>query len=305
MKIPRKVNHEGSLSILQAPWLLAFQYLGTILRPYLRHFTDLESSLGKGALKIGFQSYVSLIVLSSAVSFATGFSMTIAIAFLYAIPVLPAILFAFAVSVLLGVLTFGVIYSIPSFLAKNRRKKMDLELPYVATHLSILAASGIPPARMFKLLEGSSTTPEVASESNEIVRDIEVFGNDIITALEAERDRSPSTVFSEILEGLVATIRSGGNLRSYLLDVTRAMMDLRRVGAKQLVESLAAFAEIYVTLLVVFPLLIIVMFSVMALVGGGLSGFSVTTLMALVTYGIIPLLAAVVLVMLDSMLVED
>jgi flagellar protein FlaJ len=138
-----------------------------------------------------------------------------------------------------------------------------------------------------------------------VVRDVEILGDDIITALEAERKRSPSRVFAEILEGLVATIRSGGNMKGYLQDATRMMMDLRRVAAKQLLETLAAFAEIYVTLLVVFPLLIIVMFSVMALIGGGLGGFSVTTMMSLVTYGIVPLSAAVVLVMLDSMLVED
>jgi flagellar protein FlaJ len=158
---------------------------------------------------------------------------------------------------------------------------------------------------MFKLLEDSRTTPQVASEANEVVRDVEILGNDIITALEAERDRSPSKVFAEVLEGLVATIRSGGNMKGYLLDSTRAMMDLRRVAAKQLIESLATFADIYVTLLVVFPLLIIVMFSVMAMIGGGLGGFSVMTMMTLVTYGIIPICAAVVIVMLDGMLVED
>ncbi len=198
-----------------------------------------------------------------------------------------------------------MLYGLPGFLATSRRKRMDLELPYVTSHLSILAAAGMPPARMFKLLEDSRTTPEVASESNEIVRDVEILGNDVITALEAERERSPSKVFAEVLEGLVATIRSGGNMKGYLLDATRVMMDLRRVAAKQLLEGLAAFAEVYVTLLVVFPLLIIVMFSVMAMIGGGLGGFSVITMMTLVTYGIIPICAAVVIVMLDGILVED
>ena len=206
---------------------------------------------------------------------------------------------------LCGVLVFGVLYGTPGYLATSRQRRMDLELPYVTSHMSILAAAGLPPARMFKLLEDSRTTPQVASESNEIVRDVEIMGNDIITALEAERNRSPSRVFAEVLEGLVATIRSGGNMKGYLLDSTRAMMDLRRIAAKQLVENLASFAEVYVTLLVVFPLLIIVMFSVMAMIGGGLGGFSVVTMMTLVTYGIIPLCAAVVIVMLDTMLVED
>jgi len=80
---------------------------------------------------------------------------------------------------------------------------------------------------------------------------------------------------------------------------------LRRVAAKQLVEGLATFAEVYVTLMVVFPLLIIVMFSVMSIIGGGLGGFSTTMMMTIVTYLIIPFSGVAVIVLLDTMLVED
>jgi flagellar protein FlaJ len=304
-KTPKQATQEGALSVLKAPWLLAFRYLGTRVQKYLPYFADLGSSLQKAGLKISFQSYVSLMLFLSGLSFAAGLGTTLAVAALLALPILLTAIFAIGASLLSGALVFGVLYGLPAFLATSRRKRMDLELPYVASHMSILAAAGMPPARMFKLLEDSSTTPQVASEANEIVRDVEMLGNDIITALEAERARSPSSVFAEILEGLVATIRSGGNMKNYLLDVTRAMMDLRRIAAKQLVESLSSFAEVYVTLMVVFPLLIIVMFSVMALIGGGLGGVSVTMLMALVTYLIIPLCGGAVVVMLDGLLVED
>lgn len=304
-KIPKKAAHDGTLSAFRAPWLLAFQYFGTKVQKYLPYFSDLGLSIQKAGLKIGFHSYVSLMAMLSAISFAASLSVTITVALILAMPLVLTVPFAFGVSILLAALVFGLLYGLPGFLATSRRRKMDLELPYVTTHMSILASAGMPPARMFKLLEDSRTTPEVASEANEIVRDIEILGDDIITALESERQRSPSRVFGEILEGLVATIRSGGNMKGYLQDATRMMMDLRRIAAKQLIETLASFAEMYVTLLVVFPLLMIVMFSVMALIGGGLGGFSVTTMMSLVTYGIVPLSAAVVLVMLDSMLVED
>lgn len=304
-KTPKKVTQEGTVSAFKAPWLFAFQYLGTRMQKYLPYFADLGLNLQKAGVKISLHSYASMIVLLSAISLVTGFSATLAVSLVLGIPIFLTVLFAFGVSILSGVLVFGMLHGLPSFLASSRRRRMDMELPYVTSHLSILAAAGMPPARMFKLLEDSRTTPEVASESNEIVRDVEILGNDVITALEAERERSPSKVFAEVLEGLVATIRSGGSMKGYLLDSTRVMMDLRRVAAKQLVESLAAFAEVYVTLLVVFPLLIIVMFSVMAMIGGGLGGFSVITMMTLVTYGIIPICAAVVIVMLDGILVED
>ena len=82
-------------------------------------------------------------------------------------------------------------------------------------------------------------------------------------------------------------------------------MDLRRLAAKQLIESLSVLAETYISLMIVFPLLVIVMFSVMALIGSALGGLSVTLLMSFITYAIIPICGMAVIVMLDTMLVED
>ncbi len=308
MSKPAKINSKDSkkdFSVLREPWLLAFRYLSAQLPKVMPYFQDMGPSLQKAGIKISLQGYVSLTLFVTGLSFFTTFGVTFAIAGVLGVPILITMLFAFGVGTLSGAATFGLIYGFPSFLATNRRKRMDLELPYVASHLSILATAGLPPARMFKLLEDSATTPQVASEANEVTRDVEVLGEDIITALEAERVRSPSKTFAEILEGFVATIRSGGNLTGYLQDATRVVMDLRRVAAKQLVESLATFAEVYVTLMVVFPLLVIVMFSVMSIIGGGLGGFSTTAMMTVVTYLIIPASGLAVIVMLDTMLVED
>jgi flagellar protein FlaJ len=309
MKTPKTLKQielaEKSLSSLRAPWLLAYRYLGFRIQRYLPYFTDLGDTLQKAALKISLQSYVSMMVLLSGVSLIFSSIVSGGLAIFAGSQIWLALLYAVGVGVLFGTIVFSILYFLPSLMAASRRKRMDLELPYVTSHMSILASAGIPPTRMFKLLEDSRTTPEVASDSNEIVRDVEILGHDIMTALEDERQRSPSNVFGDVLEGLVATIRSGGNMRSYLQDATKTIMDLRRIAAKQLIESLGVFAEMYISLLIVFPLLIIVMFSVMALIGGGLGGLSVTVMMSFVTYGIIPICGIAVLVMLDSILVED
>ena len=293
------------LSLLKAPWLLAYRYLGVRIQRTLPYFADLGTTLQKAALKISLQSYVSMMIFLAATSWVVSVVITGSLAAYAGAAIWLALIYAFGVATLFGTMVFGLLYLVPALLASNRRKKMELELPYVASHMSILAAAGIPPTRMFKLIEDSRTTPEVASDANEIVRDVQILGKDIMTALELERDRSPSRVFGDVLEGLVATIRSGGDMKKYLLDATHTIMDLRRIAAKQLIESLGVFAEVYISLLVVFPLLIIVMFSVMALIGGGLGGLSTTTMMAFVTYGIIPICGIAVIVMLDTMLVED
>ena len=296
---------EKSLSMLRAPWLLAYRYLGVRVQKILPYFEDLTASLQKAALKISAQSYLSMMLLLSGGSMVVSAGVVGLLAIYSGAQILLAILFSFGAGLLFGVMVFGVLYGLPSLLAMSRRKRMNNELPYVATHMSILASSGIPPTRMFKLLEDSRTTPEVASDSNEIVRDVEVLGNDIMTALELERVRSPSTVFGDMLEGLVATIRSGGDMKSYLQDATHTIMDLKRIASKQLIESLATFAEMYISLLIVFPLLMIVMFSVMSLIGGGLGGLSVTMMMSFITYGVIPICAVAVIVMLDSIVGEE
>jgi len=300
-----KPPSEG-LSPLEAPWLIAYHSIGSLIQKrMLPHFEEFGVTLQKAGFKISLLSYVSLMILFSGLSLVTSFLTTLTAAVLFGTPIILSLIYAVGIAIIGGLLVFGVLYFVPSLLAQTRKRKIELELPFVTTHMSILAAAGIPPTRMFRMLEDSITTPEVASESNEIVRDVEILGNDIITALENERHRSPSSRFNELLEGLVATIRSGGDVRSYLLDATHTIMDYRRVAAKQLVETLAAFAEVYVELLVVFPLLIIVMFSVMALIGNGLGGFSITTMMIFVSYLIIPLCAVAVIVMLDGILVDE
>jgi len=299
------VSVEKPLSTIKAPWLLAYRYLGIKIQKYLPYFADLGLTMQRAAIKISLQSYVCMLVLLSGVSTIISFAIVASIVMAAGATVWLALLYAFGASILLGAMVFSALYFLPSLLASNRRKRMDLELPYVASHMSILATAAIPPTRMFKLLEDSRTTPEVASDANEITRDVEVLGQDIMTALELERERSPSRVFGDVLEGLVATVRSGGSMKNYLLDATHTIMDLRRLAAKQLIESLGVFAETYISLMIVFPLLIIVMFSVMALIGGGIGGLSVTTMMAFVTYAIIPICGLAVIVMLDTMLVED
>jgi len=296
---------EQQLTLLKAPWLLAFRFLGSRIQKLLPRFKGLTGSLQKAALKLSLQSYASLLVMFAGIAAITSFLPIADIVGFAGSPLLLVFLFALGMGAVFGAAVFGILYALPGLLASSRRSRMDRELPFVASHMSILAAGGIPPTRMFKLLGDSVTTPEVASDSNEIVRDVEILGNDIMTALEAERDRSASRPFAEMLEGLVATIRSGGDMKSYLQDATRTIMDLKRIAAKSLIETLGAFAEVYVTLMIVFPLLIIVMFSVMSLIGGGLGGFSVTSMMIFVTYLIIPICGVAVMVMLDQMVGED
>jgi len=99
------------------------------------------------------------------------------------------------------------------------------------------------------------------------VRDVELFGHDIFSALEAASDRTPSTKFKDLLEGFIASIHSGGGLTRYLRDRSRQYMKLKRIALRRASDTLSILAEFYVTLLVAGPLILVVMLAVMAMLG--------------------------------------
>jgi flagellar protein FlaJ len=60
-------------------------------------------------------------------------------------------------------------------------------------------------------------------------------------------------------------------------------------------------AELYTILLIVFPLLAIIMLSIMAIMSPSLAGFDLMTLMNLMTYVMVPFFGFILLFMMDSM----
>lgn len=78
-------------------------------------------------------------------------------------------------------------------------------------------------------------------------------------------------------------------------------MKLKRISLKKYSDTLSMLAEFYVALLLTGPLMLIIMLSVMAMLGGGTIGiFSPDLLLNLLTYLGIPLGAIVFLILLDA-----
>jgi flagellar protein FlaJ len=287
---------------LSRPWVASYRLLGERIARVFPLFEDMRPSLLRSGKRVHFEAYVSLIVLTSAIAFFIGFSVVTIIGLVLNGEIMAVLLLALAGGLLSGGTGFGVMYALPSLNADSRKRNMDEELPYAMSQMAVLAAAGLPPERIFRSLAQTEDKSVVAEESRMLLRDVDMLGFDLLTALSNARERSPSKTFAEFVEGFTAATRSGGDLKKYLLSSAKEVMELRRIAAKQLVEVLGMLAEAYVSMLVVFPLILIIMFSVMGLVGGEVGGFSVFSIMALVTYALIPMLAVLMLVLLDAMI---
>ena len=78
-------------------------------------------------------------------------------------------------------------------------------------------------------------------------------------------------------------------------------MEEKKLLLKKMTASLGIVAEMYTILLIVFPLLSVIMMSIMSIMTPNLGGFNLVTLMQLLTYGAVPFFGLIMLVMIDSM----
>jgi len=203
--------------------------------------------------------------------------------------------------VLVGLVTFGVFMVYPDLKASSRRADIDKRLPYAVSYLATLASAGVSPVFMFRILANQRDVyGEVAREFGLILRDILVFGRDLLTALERASRRSPSLKFKDFLESFIATVRSGGTLQQFLEAESERLMEERRVKIKELADRVGMMAEFYVILFVVTPLVFIVMSSVMSSLAPG-TALSVTALVVLFAFIMMPAGVLAYSLVLDAM----
>jgi flagellar protein FlaJ len=167
--------------------------------------------------------------------------------------------------------------------------------------MAILASAGVSPERIFQSLSNLSAPLAASIESKDGVRDVNLFGLDIISALEKASERTPSGKFSEILEGFIATVHSGGNLAAYLREKSTQHMKLKRISLRKFSDTLSTLSEFYVALLITGPLLLVIMLAVMAMLGGGNLGIlSPNLILNILTYVGIPVGTIMFLIILDA-----
>jgi flagellar protein FlaJ len=286
---------------LGKPHSIAYQLIGEKTGRILPLFKDLDLTLQRSGLKVNFKAYVSLTVFATvSITFAILALIPILLIFAFNIPLLPA--FLFGVGDGLFTFAFSIIgfYVYPIYRADTHRRELEDEMPFTTGYMAILTTAGVSPEKIFYSLSNLTAPLAVSQEAKNVVRDVNLFGLDIISALEQASSQTPSERFREMLEGFISTIHSGGNLTAYLREKSRQYMKLKRISLKKFSDTLSMLSEFYVALLLTGPLLLVIMLSVMAMLGGDLGILSPDLLLSLLTYLGIPLGAIVFLIILDA-----
>ncbi len=279
---------------------LAYRIFGFAVHKYRGHFQLLAQEMRKARLGIPVEEYVSAVLLASVLAFLVLLPLSLALfvyVYRYTLPF--AVLSALIVSVSAPALLFLVLMNYPILRARSRADNIDAHLPHAVIHMATLAGTGTPPITIFRALMGMKEYGEIAAECATIVRDVEIFGKDLFTALADAARRSPSRHWSEVLWGIITTLRTGGDLRAFLSDKAEEFVHLAEQMERRAMENLSLLSEIYMVVFVLAPIIGVLMVALMGFFGGLALGIPPRLLLILLVYFALPL-AGILFVILAS-----
>ena len=186
----------------------------------------------------------------------------------------------------------------PRIVASSRARRIDEEIPSVVTLCYALARGGMNPLSIFRAVAAErSAYGEASVEFGVIVRNVEWFGMDLVTALRETSATTPSSELKGLLDGLVTILNSGAEPRDYFKNQAETRLKQSELNLEKTLEQTSLLAEIYVSGLLVLPLLLLVVLSGLSPLAPGQDA-----LMPYVVFGMIPLGTAVYMLMLETML---
>ena len=283
------------------PQVFAYQITGGRTNHFMPLFKDLDVSLKKSGMKINFKAYVSTVILASLLlSTSVMVIVPLLLFFVFSMSLFSSLLFGFGLSLFAGALTVTGFYAYPSYRADSLKRGLEDEMPFATGYMSILAGAGVPPDFIWRSLAQIDASLAISSVARTVIRDVELFGFDALSALENTSKRTPSEMFKELIEGFISVVYSGGNLVKYLTNRSQQYMKLKQIALKRFSDNLGVLAEFYVTLMVAGSLIFVVMLAVMSMLGSGGVGFLDSRLMLqLLTYIGLPIGSMVFLIILD------
>lgn len=273
---------------------MCWRIMGPFVLSRSQENQDLEDDLIKAHIRLRPEEYLAfawMTVTIIAILAAVG-GLVISLLWLaVGLPIGVFILFLFLVSglpLLLGYVVFfgfpgGILYrGKPASAAKKRKRKIEARITSSMSFISAMASADVPVDVIFKELSRQSVYGEVAKEAEWITRDTELLGVDILTAIKRGASRSPSPKFQDFLQGVVTTSTSGGQLKPYFLLKAEQFEKEDRLEMRSKMETLGMLAEAFVTVVVAFPLFLVVIMAIMALISKNQSGFVLTLLYVIV-----------------------
>jgi len=242
------------------------------------YFRDLSGEINKSNMDILFEAYVAVILFTTVLSvfagiviliFFTYFSLGINIPFisLYSGSHLMRFFKLIWIPFLVPVLTMAIMYYYPSTEKNTIARKVDQELPFAVIHMSAISGSGIEPMEIFKIIATSKEYPVLRKELRKVLNQINLYGYDLVTALNNVIKSTPSPKLAELFAGLSTTISSGGSLNEYFQKRAEGLLMDYRLEREKYTKVAETFMDIYISIVIAAPMILMLLLIMISISG--------------------------------------
>lgn len=249
----------------------AFRTFGPYVAKTARSNVHLRLALLKANIALRPEVYLSFAYLNMAASFlVASLAILVLVALsaleIVALPSLSLLLLA-PLPVILAATIYLLTFTLPDLRANNRARDIDAKLPYALNYIATLASAGTTIDKVFASLANDPVYGQIATEAAYITRDLRLLGKDIVGALTAAIDRTPSQRFQDFLQGAIITVTSGGDLKTYFRSKADQFSLENRQEQRKFLDTLGLISESFVTVVVAAPLMILILVSAMSSFG--------------------------------------
>ena len=167
----------------------------------------------------------------------------------------------------------------------------------------MLASAGINLERLFERIASSESNPGPADLAKRFLRNIRVFGMDTESALTEVAEHCPSEAFAKMLDSISVAHKTTGSIHYLVMFESSRLLQEKRDKLRKTIGSLAVMAELYITLVVVGPIIFIVMMAIFGILPAGGLPQPISIINLIVFIGI-PVLSVMFVLLLDSVVAK-
>ncbi|MEI6732088.1 MAG: type II secretion system F family protein, partial [archaeon] len=233
-------------------------------------FRSLYEEIKKANLDVLFQTYIAIMLFTTFIAIFVGLIMLIFFTFFslgFDFPFVTIHDSGFLLRaaellwlpIVVPIATFAALYYYPSTEKDSTAKKIERELPFAVIHMSAISGSGIEPSEIFKIIGLSKEYPTLRREIRKIMNQINVYGYDLLTALNNVSKTTPSPRLSEVLSGISVTISSGGDLSDFFEKRAETLLNEYRLEREKYTRVAETFMDIYISVVIAAPMILMIL----------------------------------------------
>ena len=207
-------------------------------------------------------------------------------------------------SLILMLVTFVLLAWYPMYIRDMAVDEIDKNLLYTVTFMLMLSKGGLAIERIIERVSETEQSKYLRNFFNKFLVNVTIFGFNPQESLKDVKYRSPSELFTRFLDSIVNTIQTSGNLSNLFQFESELLIQRKEEENNELLNNLGFLSEIYVTMLIIAPLLLLVLLTTFSFAGAS-SGTSGVNSLNLVVFGGIPLLSILMMILIDMQVSVD